>query len=435
MRKYIITLVSVGLLAVQSSFAQKIWTFEECLEYAVSHNTEISKRLNELKRREVTLQSSKDSRLPVLNATIDQNISTGTNTSTGTPIQADLGLTFLSANLSMPLYTGSKISSQIKSNEFSHLAASADLKNAEKNLRMNVAAYYLDVLYSRGQLNIAKQKVELSASMKKRATSLFNNGKCPESEVAEAEAMLSRDEADVVTAEGNVTMNKLKLAHLLNILNIDDFELADISDSYFGNELLMPAADIYTSIENSYPTIISANYNIKKAEQDIKIARSGYYPTLSLVGSFQDFYCGLFDGGNPGFGPQLKNNYQAGIGLRLSIPVFNAFETRNRIRHAKIALIDAETNLTDSKLQLRKDIQQAYYNANIAQKKYAAEQKSESSSSISYRYTEKSYSVGRATLFDLNQSKQQLITSRENALRAKYEYCIRKIILGMYVEN
>ena len=179
---------------------------------------------------------------------------------------------------------------------------------------------------------------------------------------------------------------------------------------------------------------MSANYTIQKAQQDVKVARSGYYPSLSLRASFRDYYYGLFDGGNPGFKTQLKDSYQAMIGLKLSIPIFNAFDTRNKIRRAKVGLKDAKVMLDENKLQLRKNIEQAYFNALTAQKKYAAEVKSESANSLSYKYVEKRYDSGRSTIFELNQSRQKWFAASENALRAKYEYLIRKKILDIYVE-
>jgi outer membrane protein len=122
------------------------------------------------------------------------------------------------------------------------------------------------------------------------------------------------------------------------------------------------------------------------------------------------------------------------VGLKLSIPVFNAFDTRNKIRRAKASLMDTRLVMDDRKLQLRKNIEQAYYNALTAQKKYAAETKSETANSISYKYAEKKYESGRSTIFDLNQSRQMWFTASENALRAKYEFLIRKKILDIYAE-
>ena len=428
----IIVAVALGS-ALPKSLQAQTWTLNDCLAYALEHNTDIAKRINECQRREVQWQSSKDARLPVVSSNIEEDINTGTFTGTGIPMKANLAFTLFEMSASMPLYTGSRLTSQIRSDKFSLLAAKEDLQDAMKNLKVNVASYYLQVLYNKGEIDIARKRLEVSYKMLNRAKSLYDKGKCPESDVAEAEATATRDESLLTTAEADYTMALLTLTQLLNLPATEAFEVCEPDGEYLSQQL--PSFnEVYSKVENTYPSVKSADYTIHKAQQDVKVARSGYYPTLSLGASFRDYYYGLFDGGNPGLGTQLKDSYQAMVGLKLSIPIFNAFDTRNKIRRAKIGLMNAKVVLDDKKLQLRKNIEQAYFNALTAQKKYAAEVKAESANSLSYKYVEKRYDSGRSTIFDLNQSRQMWFSASENALRAKYEFLIRKKILDIYVE-
>ena len=165
------------------------------------------------------------------------------------------------------------------------------------------------------------------------------------------------------------------------------------------------------------------------------MARSGYFPTLSLVGELGTSWTNLdgkisHSGQIPltslGIAKNLsyKFNYEpewkrknflySFVGLRLSIPVFNAFETRARIRTAKVNLEDAKLAYDDAQQQVRKEIRQAWQSAVTAQKRYDA---------------------GMATLFDLSQSHQQWFAASENTLRQKYEYIIRKKILEILTEQ
>ena len=76
-------------------------------------------------------------------------------------------------------------------------------------------------------------------------------------------------------------------------------------------------------------------------------------------------------------------------------------------------------------------ISQAWQGTVTAHKRYEAEIKAEESSALAYRYVLKRYDAGMATLFDLNQSRQQWFTASENALRMKFEFLIRKKILDI----
>ena len=278
--------------------------------------------------------------------------------------------------------------------------------------------------------------------------------------------MVSRDEALLTAAEGEVAMAKLDLQLLLNLPDSVDFDICELADSL--SHLSPPTSHLSTltsqlsslnhqlSTSTFHPAVQSANYSILQAEQGVKMARSGYFPTLSLVGELGTSWTNLdgkisHSGQIPltslGIAKNLsyKFNYEpewkrknflySFVGLRLSIPVFNAFETRARIRTAKVNLEDAKLAYDDAQQQVRKEIRQAWQSAVTAQKRYEAEAKSEEANALSYRYALKRYDAGMATLFDLSQSHQQWFAASENTLRQKYEYIIRKKILEILTEQ
>lgn len=200
----------------------------------------------------------------------------------------------------------------------------------------------------------------------------------------------------------------------------------------------------------------SAGYAIQQAEQGVKLARSGYFPTLSLVGEIGSLWATLgARGSHDGHVPLLlpyasteglsyhlstegdwrrKNFLMAVIGLKLSIPVFDAFGTKARIRTVKANLEDARLAYDDARQRTQRDIRQAWQEAVNARNRHDAEVKAEESCALAYRYVLKRYNAGMATIFDLSQSRQQWFAAAENALCMKYEYLIRKKILDIQAQ-
>ena len=442
--------------------AQRLWTLDECMDYAIEHNMEMRHMQNEQHRREINAQASKDARLPRINGDIGGYVGTLHHKGDGTPIisrydtstnRFDANVSLLNMGLSgmVPLYTGNRLSSQIKADKYSLLAAKEDVRSAEKNLRIQVAAAYLQVLYNKGEEKIAKERLEVSRLLLTRARSLFDKGKRPESDTVEAAAIVSRDEALLTAAEGDFTLSKLDLKQLLNIPDSIEFDVYEPTDSV--DVIQIHSDNYYTQTSSHHPAVQSAHYGILQAEQGVNIARSGYYPTLSLFGEFSTNWVNLdTEASRSGQVPLLipwgqlgslnynlsgesswkRKNFLFGVvGLKLSIPIFDAFETKARIRTAKINLEDAKLAHDDALLRIQKDISQAWQGAVTAHKRYEAEIKAEESSALAYRYVLKRYDAGMATLFDLSQSRQQWFTASENALRMKFEYLIRKKILDI----
>ena len=461
MQKIGLILIISQLLSIPAG-AQHLWTLDECMDYAIEHNMEMKRLQNEQKRREISVQASKNARLPRINGDIGGYVGTLHHQGDGTPMigSYDVSTNRFDANGSLlnmgltgiiPLYTGNRISSQIKADKYSLLAAKEDVYSAEKNLRIQVAADYLQVLYNKGEKKIAQERLQVSQQLLTQARLLFDKGSRPESDVAEATAMVSLDEALLTAAEGDVTLSMLDLKQLLSMPDSVDFDISELTDSLFFGLSQVPATSYL-----SHPSVQSAYYGILQAEQGVKTARSGYYPTLSLVGEFGTFWTNLNTKTSnsrqlpllsPWGGLGNLNYYLSGemdwkrknflhgiVGLKLTIPLFNGFETKTRIRTAKINLEDAKLVYDDAQQRIRKNISQAWQEAATAHKRYQAEIKAEESSALAYRYVLKRYDAGMATLFDLSQSRQQWFTASENALRMKYEYLIRKRILDIQTQ-
>ncbi|MBR3078985.1 MAG: TolC family protein [Prevotella sp.] len=431
-----------------SVMAQRQWTLDECMDYAIGHNTDIMHLQNKQRRREIDAQASKDARLPRFSGDIDGYLGKIHHSSNGNRFDAKEVLLSMGVIGYMPLYTGNRLSSQIKASRYSVLAAAEDVLSAEKNIKVQVAAAYLQVLYNKGEVSIARGRQAVAQQLLQQARLLYEKGKRPESDVVEATAMVSRDEALLVAAESDVAMATLDLRLLMNLPDTVAFDVSQSTDTMNAVPALPPEA-LYTQTVARHPALQSARYGILQAEQGVTIARSGYYPTLSIAGALGTNWVNLDTKASSPDGTTfqtplenlLKLNFDTDwkwknflfgyVGLRLSIPIFNAFETRARIRTAKVHLEDARLAHNDARQRINKDIRQAWQAALTASRRYEAEIRSEESSALAYRYAQKRYDAGMATLFDLNQIRQQWFTASENALRMKYEYLIRKRILDI----
>ena len=469
MRNKVVNIMNTRLLTVLSfiifhlSFspvgAQTPWTLDECMDYAIAHNTEMRHLLNEQRQLVVSAQVSKDARLPRINGDMGGYFAALHQSGGGYRFNANQLLMNMGLTAVVPLYTGNRLSSQIKVAEYALQAVGEDVRSAEKNLRAQVAAAYLQVLYNKGEVSIARQRQESSLLMQKQAQSLFEKGKRPESDVVEAAALVSRDQALLTTAEGDVELALLDLRLLLNLPDSLSLDICEPTDSIDAVPLLQ-SSDTYTQATTYHPAVQSAGYGIKRAEQEVKTARSGYLPTLSLVGELGTFWLNLNTDYNhsksisqpmppSSLGSVMKYDYHFDleadmkrklffdgiVGLRLSIPIFNGFETRARIRSAKVKLDDARLAYNDAQQNVQKNIRKAWQGAATAQERYRAEQKSEEACALAYSYAQKRYEAGRATLFDLSQSHQQWFAASENVLRMKYEYLMKLRILRILAEE
>lgn len=440
MKYKMITSVAILLAALSAARAQEhAYTLDECIDYAISHNINVQERALAISQQEIALNTSKNAWLPDLNLDMSQMFgfnNPGAASGNGSVSLAEDGsATTGSVRASMPLFDGFKTKNQIQADRFSLMSATANLEAAKKDISIQVAAYYLQCLYYKGMADVSRKQVETSREMVRRAAILVEEGKRPRSEQADAEAQLALDEHTLTNDEGQYTLSLLTLAHALNMPDIEGFRIVEDEQALGLSSDATPQMPqtIYESTVDSWPSIMSAQAGIRQSESLLKVRKADYYPQLNLTGSIGTAYYNLFhQGGLGSFGHQLHSNLGEVIGLSLSYPIFNRFQTRNSVKHASNEILHQRLALEDAKLKLREDIQNAYYNATVAQKKRQSSVKACEASRISVEYEEIRYEEGRASIFDLLQACQKFHKAQQDAVQAKYESLIRQKILEFY---
>ena len=432
-RLFLITLLVVTVLGSQ---AQKVWTLDECINYALEHNLDIRKTQLARQQAEYQWKISQNAWLPTLNANAGEYLGFGQSPSyTGVYVSDNSSSASFGASLSVPLFQGLNLYNTAKADALNLQATEMDQKAAMLNLKLNVMAFYMQVLYGKEQVEIARRQMELSAEQLEKTQQLFESGRIAEADVYESRAQLASDQANLTQAETDLALSTLTLTQVLEIEYDESFEVSE-PDAFFAGqeqEIGTPQATITQALLNQ-PAMEAARLRLQKSHYDLKATKSAWYPSL-------DFYAGYSNGlyhyftdsyPNTPFEEQLKRNGRAQLGFSLNIPIFNGMKTKYRVKMTELSIADQQLDLENTEKTLRKEIRQAYGNAQAAQQKMAAMQNSLEASRVAYEYAKGGYDMGKKTLLELNESKIRFHKAESDLLQARYEYLYRCKILEFY---
>ncbi len=440
MKQTIILLAALFLAGSLS--AQKKWSLQECVDYAIEHNLDIRQQALTMESSELDLNTARNSRLPNLNASAGQNFNFGRsqNQATGIYEANQTASTSIGASSSIPIYQGLRINRQIEANELNLLASMEGLQRAKENLGLQVATWYLDALFKKELLKVAQEQVSLTELQVVQTTVLVEAGKVARSQQYEIEAQLARNELTLTTAKNDLGASLLNLSQLLNLTDPASFDViepdADNGAMAAGLGSLISPEVIYQQALTVKPHIREAEYRLDSSEKSVKIAESARYPNLSLGLSYNSGYSYVFnrDGTAPidPFFDQIRGNQRQSVGLSMSIPIFNRMATRNQIRAAQLNRESRALELDNVKLALYKEIQQAYQSAVAAEARYTATEKASLATSIALEYARERYEVGMMTVYEFSEAQMQMISSRSEQLQAKYDFLFRTKVLDFY---
>ncbi len=463
----LILLFFASNLSAQEAEA-KVWTLEECINYALENNIQVQQTEINQQLAEQDLKASKYDLLPNLNGfatniyNFGQTIDPFTNQFATERVRSNS----LGINTQLTLFDGFRNINTVKRNQADLESSKFDLEKMKNDISLNIANQYLQILFNKELLKNARNQLLVTQIQIDRVSKQVKAGALPEGSLRDIEAQFASEELQVVNAENQLRLSKLNLAQLLRLANAEEFDvLSPPLDDFQGvSELITPGA-LYLTALDIMPEIKSAEYSYYSAEKNRSLARGAYYPSLTMTGSVGSGYSGAnqivtdreFVGftpngntvnGNPQmpvfspsflptfetkpFADQLDDNFNRSFGFRLNIPIFNGMATRIGVQRAKLSVQSAELALEDSKLQLRQNIESAHNDAVAALKRYKAARKSVEALKLSFAYTQERFNVGLINSFDFNNEKNRLNNAQSELLQAKFDYIFRTKVLDFY---
>ena len=422
--------------------AQKPWTLQQCVDTALANNRNVKQQALTRKTREISYEQARKNLLPNLNAGIGQYFGFGRivgNNNTYLPGTASSQNTNFNISSSITLYNGFKLRNSIEARREELNASQADLQKIKSDITTSVAAGFLQILLNKELLQISTDQLELTKTKIEQRKGLVAAGKMAEGEMYDLLAQESKEELTKLQARNTLNLSLLDLAQFLELEHFENLDIIAPDNLSETDLKLLSAEEVYAGALTHRPEIKGAESRLKSSEYNVLISKADYYPLLGLSTSFGTGYYND-NSKNPitnqninygSFGQQLSDKINAGISLNLSIPIFNKYAVRNNVRSAQIGVESNRISVINAKLELKKSIQQAYYNALGAKSRWDAALKSEIASREAYRFTNQKFEAGRATLYELYQAKSNLTQVLSEQAQAKYEYFFRIKLLEL----
>lgn len=419
MKKYL-TIFSLVFTVSAANAQTHEWTLQECTNYAVENNIQIKKSEQSLESQEIRLNSSQNAYLPEVSASASQNFSFGRGlTANNTYSNTNTRTTSFSVGASMTLFNGFQRKNNVELNKLNLSAYSADLEKTKNDIRLQVAQAYVQILYNMEIEDVAYRQTQIDFAQVNRLESFVANGKASEAELAQQKAAHANSILTYTQAINTSKLSLLTLSQLLELPSADSFAIARPDTSQ------LSIVNYPLSINYDRPEIKAEEIRLDATEYNLKVAKGGYYPTLTLSGGMSTNYYTASNLPSESFSKQIDNNFSQYISLNLNIPIFNRFSTRNNVRDVKIQQHSQQYTLDLARKTLYKDIQQVTLNAENAAAKVTAAREAVANSETAFRLAQARYENGKSTITEFNESKNSYMKSQSDLAQAVYEcmYC------------
>ena len=190
--------------------------------------------------------------------------------------------------------------------------------------------------------------------------------------------------------------------------------------------------DVYNAALATRPEIKSAQLGIESSDLNLKIARAKRLPTIGVSASAATNTTSMSDNE---WGQQLKNNFDLGAGLTLSIPIFDNRQAKTAINKAKLQKQQYMLDLADKQTTLFSTIENYWLQATTNQSKFQAAKASTESAQQSYDLLSEQFRLGLKNTVELMTGKSNLLNAQQNELQSKYLTILNINMLNFYASG
>lgn len=442
MKQILLTTVLSLALAAQTVAQEKLWTMDECMRYAVENSPKVREKLFTHDTYKAEHTSAIASFFPSASAGVGgqynfgRSVDPGTNTYNNTStFNNNYGL-----NVSIPIFNGGQLVNQWRLAQVNLKKGKNDIQKEKDDLALNTLTAYMDVVYYRGTIRMAADKLEESNRTLYKTRRQEELGLKGKADIAQFEAQAAADDYNLTHQQNLYNAALLTLKSHMNYPSDLSLEVDTtvVESNYAG--ISESVDDIFGYASETNPTALQAALQLKNYKMQYLLYKGRLLPTISLsAGVSTNYYENLKADvtapnytPTPGFSSQFRNNQGEYISMSFSFPLFDGLSRITNVRRARNQVRIAEEQRTEVLRQLQTAVEKSVLDREGFAKEAIQMQKKMEAEEIAYQVTLRKYETGLMSSIDLQTSANTLLLSRANLLQKKLMYVLKSRLVDYY---
>lgn len=319
-----------------------------------------------------------------------------------------------SVAIEQPLYAPAAVIGTAMSRE-AHAGRAKEQERAREQIVMDTARSYLMALMAREYVQLSEQGLAEAREHKRIAELRYKNGLGLYSDILRAATALIGAEQRQVSAEKNYAVARYSLGLLMA-----SPEMVEIVED---TGLVQPLHDlsVYEAAAEERFDIKALEHNVANAENNIKLARTGYLPTVGLGSSYQ-----INDHDSP-LGAE-GDSWQ--LMVKASWELFAGGRTGHEVRKAAHQQAAAREELAGLREAARFQVNEAYLAVIESRKNKELAASALASAEEGQRLVKVRYENSLATMVELLDAQTSLDMARADVVTREREHELAMIRLG-----
>jgi outer membrane protein len=423
-------LVCAGAAGAQDT---RIINFQEAIRIALDQNSTLKQAETAAALGQVNVTAAKQQFLPdlSLDARGSQNYGRNFDSDVGRVIDQTTNNATVGLSSGVVLFNGFGNTSTLKEAEFNRDASTLDLQRSRETIAFTVATNYLALISQQEQLQVQRENLAAQAALEQQIQTYVDAGARTIADLYQQQANVASAKLTVVNGERSTQLAEVDL---MQTLQLDPRGTYEFQAPAFGS--LYPATtelDLENLLDKAYAQradLVAGKARVDAAGQGVRVARSGFWPTVSLSAGYDTAYTSAAD---VPFSDQIDQRRGGSIGIGISIPIFDRGTTAAAARRAELAKQNAQIDLDSLQNDVGLQVRRAYLDLQSAHEQLAAANAQEKSAELALKAAQDRYDAGASTLVELTQARATQVDGASAVVTARYNEMFQRTLIGYYI--
>jgi len=312
------------------------------------------------------------------------------------------------------LYDFGKVAAQVEIQKTTLDSARSNLASTLDQVVFNVKLAYYDMLKAAKNIEVASETVKQFGQHLEQAKGFFEAGLKPKYDVTKAEVDLSNARLNLISIKKGLGLARVVLKNAMGFPEAPEFEIVD---NLRFSPFLVPLDKALVLAFDNRPDLKSLLLKRRAAEQSVELARKGDSPYVS--GNASTTYTG----------DTLSMDSGWSVGVALSVPIFNGYQTKYQISEAQANADILAAQETTLRQTIQKDLQQGYLNLQEAEERIATTKLAVQQAEENFEIASGRYEAGVGAPVEITDAYVLLVNARTNQIQVLYDYRISQTLI------
>lgn len=401
---------------------------QQCLQYAEEHNQDLQSGKLDVQTSDIQLKQAKLRQYPTVSAGIGQNFGYS-HGSESFGINGNYNL-----NAGIDIFKGLTIRNTIKQSQVQADQTEMQVEQVRNGIRIEIIRSYLTILMNQELIDYRRTVLNTSREQVEQGRQRYEAGRILESDY---KLLLAQYLSDSMSIENTQIAIDNEYITLRNLITIPDdqhqFIIVTPDSSRLAQSMQVPdMQNVVQQALNYLPELKVKEKAVEIAEYDVKIAKGGYYPSISASASIGTGYNASYGNDNNGLTSGLYKGLNESVGLNINIPIYQQGSVRNTVKIREIQLEKAKLALEIAEGDVIEQVQEYYLNVKKAYNDYTLSELQQEAYYLNYQTYNQKFQLGAITAVDLLQQQTNYLNILNNYMQNKYNFLLQKKVLDVY---